>query len=83
MSKEKQSYKEAKAVIIGETFTSLLDPLTLDTPCLLLPICGIPIIELILNSLSSIKEVFICINRYKTEIENNQPLPLWQKKKPK
>ena len=70
MSKEKQSYKEAKAVIIGETFTSLLDPLTLDTPCLLLPICGIPIIELILNSLSSIKEVFICINRYKTEIEN-------------
>ena len=52
MSKEKQSYKEAKAVIIGETFTSLLDPLTLDTPCLLLPICG------------------ICINRYKTEIEN-------------
>ena len=70
MSKEKQSYKEARAVIIGETFTSLLDPLTLDTPCLLLPICGIPIIELILNSLSSIKEVFICINRYKTEIEN-------------
>ena len=70
MSKEKQSYKETKAVIIGETFTSLLDPLTLDTPCLLLPICGIPIIELILNSLSSIKEVFICINRYKTEIEN-------------
>ena len=70
MSKEKQSYKEAKAVIIGETFTSLLDPLTLDAPCLLLPICGIPIIELILNSLSSIKEVFICINRYKTEIEN-------------
>ena len=70
MSKDKQSYKEAKAVIIGETFTSLLDPLTLDTPCLLLPICGIPIIELILNSLSSIKEVFICINRYKTEIEN-------------
>ena len=70
MSKEKQSYKEAKAVIIGETFTSLLDPLTLDTPCLLLPICGIPIIELILNSLSSIKEVFICINKYKTEIEN-------------
>ena len=44
--------------------------MTLDTPCLLLPICGIPIIELILNSLSSIKEVFICINRYKTEIEN-------------
>ena len=70
MSKEKHSYKEAKAIIIGETFTSLLDPLTLDTPCLLLPICGIPIIELILNSLSSIKEVFICINRYKTEIEN-------------
>ena len=54
-NKEKQSYKEAKAVIIGETFTSLLEPLTLDTPCLLLPICGIPIIELILNSLSSIK----------------------------
>ena len=70
MSKEKQSYKEAKAVIIGETFTSLLDPLTLDTPCLLLPICGIPIIELILNSLGSIKEVFICIKRYKKEIKN-------------
>ena len=70
MSKEKQSYKEAKAVIIGETFTSLLDPLTLDTPCLLLPICGIPIIELILNSLSSIKEVYICIKDYKKEIKS-------------
>ena len=62
MSKEKLEYKEAKAVIIGDNFNSLLEPLTLDTPYLLLPICGIPIIELILNSLGAIKEVIICIN---------------------
>ena len=53
-----------------ETFTSLLDSFILDTPCLLLPICGISVIELILNSLYSIKEVFICINKYKNKIEN-------------
>ena len=63
-----QLYKEPpKAVIIGETFTSLLNPLTLDTPNLLLPICGIPIIEFMLDSLSSssiIKEIIICIKKY-------------------
>ena len=69
MSKEKQEYKEARAVIIGDTFTSLLEPLTLDTPYLLLPICGIPIIELILNSLGGIKEIIICIKHHKKLIE--------------
>ena len=67
---EQTSYKEAKVVIIGETFTSLLDPLTKDTPCLLLPICGIPIIELMLNSLSSAKEIFICIKRHKKQLKS-------------
>ena len=73
MSRKKENeivaFKDVKAVIIGETFTSLLDPLTLDTPCLLLPICVIPIIELILNSLSSIKEILICINKHKKLLE--------------
>ena len=69
MSKEKLEYKEAKAVIIGDNFNSLLEPLTLDTPYLLLPICGIPIIELILNSLGAIKEVIICIKQHKKQIE--------------
>ena len=65
---KKIDYEESrKAVIIGETFTSLLNPLTSDTPCLLLPICGIPIIEFMLDSLSSssiIKEIIICIKKY-------------------
>ena len=69
MSKEKLEYKEARAVIIGDTFTSLLEPLTLDTPYLLLPICGIPLIELILNSLGAIKEIIICIKQHKKQIE--------------
>ena len=34
-----------KAVIIGDTFTRMLNPMSLDMPELLLPICGIPIIE--------------------------------------
>ena len=67
---EQTSYKEAKVVIIGETFTSLLDPLTKDTPCLLLPICGIPIIELMLNSLGSAKEIFICIKSHKKQLKS-------------
>ena len=58
---KEQLYKEPpKALIIGETFTSLLNPLTLDTPNLLLPLCGIPIIEFMLDSLCSssiIKEI--------------------------
>ena len=69
MSKEQQLYKEARAVIIGDTFTSLLEPLTQDTPYLLLPICGIPIIELLLNSLSGIKEIIICIRQHKKQIK--------------
>ena len=58
-------YEEThKAVIIGETFTKVLEPLTSDIPNLLLPIAGIPIIEFILNSLSSsniFKEIIICV----------------------
>ena len=69
-SKEKLEYKEAKAIIIGNTFTSLLEPLTIDTPYLLLPICGIPIIEIMLNCLSGIKEVIICIKEHKKQMEN-------------
>ena len=69
-SREKFEYKEAKAVIIGNTFTSLLDPLTIDTPYLLLPICGIPIIEIMLNSLAGIKEIIICIKEHKKQMEN-------------
>ena len=52
-SKEKLEYKEAKAIIIGNTFTSLLEPLTIDTPYLLLPICGIPIIEIMCSPRAS------------------------------
>ena len=56
-----------KAVIIGETFTNVLEPLTSDIPNLLLPLSGIPIIEFILNSLSSsniFKEIIICIKNH-------------------
>ena len=64
---KKIDYEEShKAAIIGETFTSLLNPLTSDTPCLLLPICGIPIIEFMLDSLSSssiIKEIIIIVKK--------------------
>ena len=64
---KKIDYEESrKAVIVGETFTSLLNPLTSDTPCLLLPICGIPIIEFMLDSLSSssiIKEIIIIVKK--------------------
>ena len=69
-TEDQSGFKEAKVVIIGETFTSLLDPLTIDTPCLLLPICGIPIIEFMLNSLSSAKEIFICINKHEKQLKN-------------
>ena len=70
---KKIDYEEThKAVIIGETFTRLLNPLTNDIPCLLLPICGIPIIEFMLDSLSSsniIKEIIICIKDYHEQLD--------------
>ena len=70
---KKIDYEEThKAVIIGETFTRLLHPLTNDIPCLLLPICGIPIIEFMLDSLSSssiIKEIIICIKDYQEQLD--------------
>ena len=52
-----------KAVIIGDTFTRMLNPMSLDMPELLLPICGIPIIEYYIDMLttSSIKEIIICV----------------------
>ena len=78
-----QLYKEPpKAVIIGETFTSLLNPLTLDTPNLLLPICGIPIIEFMLDSLSSssiIKEIIICIKKYHDYQQSDKYLKIYHK----
>ena len=65
---KKVEYQEIlKAVIIGENFTNLLAPLNSDIPSLLLPLCGIPIIELMLDSLSSssiFKEIIICVKKY-------------------
>ena len=70
---KKIDYEEAhKAVIIGETFNNILNPLTSDTPCLLLPLCGIPVIEFMLDSLSSsniIKEIIICIKNNKDIVD--------------
>ena len=68
-AEDKNDEDNRKAVLIGETFTSLLNPLTLDTPPLLLPICGIPIIEFILNSLSSIKEIIIFIKYHQDKLK--------------
>ena len=53
------TYEMRKAVIIGETFTRLLNPLTNDIPELLIPVCGIPLIEYMIDSLfsSNIKEI--------------------------
>ena len=65
---KKVEYQEIlKAVIIGENFTNLLAPLNSDIPSLLLPLCGIPLIELMLDSLSSssiFKEIIICVKKY-------------------
>ena len=76
-------YEEShKAVIIGETFTSLLNPLTSETPSLLLPICGIPLIEFMLDSLSSstiIKEIIICIKKSSDFIELDKYLKKYHK----
>jgi translation initiation factor eIF-2B subunit epsilon len=65
---KKVEYEEIrKAVIIGGNFTNLLNPLNSDTPNLLLPLCGIPIIEFMLDSLSSsniFKEIIICVKKH-------------------
>ena len=65
---KKVEYEEIrKAVIIGGNFTNLLNPLNSDTPNLLLPICGIPTIEFMLDSLSSsniFKEIIICVKKH-------------------
>ena len=76
-------YEESrKAVIIGETFTNLLNPLSSETPSLLLPICGIPLIEFMLDSLSSssfIKEVIICIKKLKDSEQLDKYLKKYHK----
>ena len=67
-NKEKDTIFEEprKAVIIGETFTNLLNPIDNELPYLLLPVCGIPIIEYMLDSLnttkSKIEEIIIVVN---------------------
>ena len=75
--KDKNSYQETleetiKAVIIGETFTKLLSPISDDLPLLLLPVCGIPIIEYMLDSLltANVKEIIICVKNNGNKIEN-------------
>lgn len=70
------TYEIRKAVIIGETFTRLLNPLTNDIPELLIPVCGIPLIEYMIDSLfsSNIKEIIICVKN------NGQKLDKYIKK---
>ena len=75
--KDKNSYQETieetiKAVIIGETFTKLLSPISDDFPLLLLPVCGIPIIEYMLDSLltANVKEIIICVKYNGNKIED-------------
>ena len=69
---KEEEEKAKKAVIIGEIFSDLLKPLNMDIPTLLLPLCGIPIIEFILDSLSSssvFKETIICIKSHREQLE--------------
>jgi translation initiation factor eIF-2B subunit epsilon len=58
--------KELKAVIIGETFTRNLYPLTESYPDLLIPICGIPYIEYIVDTLlsSGVSQIIIIIKNH-------------------
>ena len=69
-NKEKDTIFEEprKAVIIGETFTNLLNPIDNELPYLLLPVCGIPIIEYMLDSLnttkSKIEEIIIVVKNH-------------------
>ena len=69
-NKEKDTTFEEprKAVIIGETFSNLLKPIDNELPYLLLPVCGIPIIEYMLDSLnttkSKIEEIIIVIKNH-------------------
>ena len=55
-----------KAVFIGETFTKMLHPISSDIPELLLPICGIPIIEYYIDVLTTgnVKEIIICVKNH-------------------
>ena len=68
--------KRKFAVIIGETFTKLLNPLSNDIPELLFPVCGIPIIEYMIDSLFSgnITDIIICVKN------NGQKLDKYIKK---
>ena len=75
--KDKNPFQETieetiKAVIIGETFTKLLSPISDEIPLLLLPVCGIPIIEFMLDSLltANVKEIIICVKFNGNKIEN-------------
>ena len=66
-SNKKEVYETVrKAVIIGETFTKMLHPISSDIPELLLPICGIPIIEYYIDVLTTgnVKEIIICVKHH-------------------
>ena len=70
-SDNKDIYETKYAVIIGETFTKLLNPLSMDIPELLIPVCGIPIIEYMIDSLFSgnIKDIIICVKNNGQKLE--------------
>jgi glucose-1-phosphate thymidylyltransferase len=55
-----------KAIVLAGGFAKRLWPLTKDTPKPLLPICGKPIIDYVIGSIShvsAIDKVYICVNR--------------------
>lgn len=70
---DKNIYEEKrKAVIIGETFTRLLNPINTDIPDLLIPLSGIPLIEFMIDPIISIgiKEIIICVRYNGKAIRN-------------
>lgn len=63
--------KVRKAVIIADTFTNLLHPLSENISEILLPVCSVPILEYMIDYLTSnsIKEIIICAKKNAKQLE--------------
>lgn len=71
IKKAQDDFHPRKAVIIADSYTDLMNPINIDTPEILLPVCNIPLLEYMIDYLtsSSIKEIIICAKTNQT-LEN-------------
>lgn len=73
-NKEEDLQREPlQAVVLADAFSKRLDPLTIDQPACLLPLCNVPLLDWTLENLAlaEVEEIFILASRHSDQIKKH------------